>query len=212
MGRKEAIPARSQPAAGLGRDGLHREQPACPHRQRGLHDQRRWTVDASQEGTAAAGFAVVHADGGQRRGSMWCASLKKYRSTAKREHQMSGSLSRHAITMSAAFVLIALPTAAPAQGGIPGVLAPGVSSVLVQEGFEFTEGPVGTADGGLYFSDIRVNNRRGKTYHVDSAGKITLVREPTNGANGLALTKDGELLFAESESRSITKRNRDGSI
>jgi gluconolactonase len=125
---------------------------------------------------------------------------------------MSESSSRHAITILAAFVLLSLPTAAPAQGGIPGVLAPGVSSVLVQEGFEFTEGPVGTDDGGLYFSDIRVNNRRGKTYHVDSAGKITLVREPTNGANGLALTKDGELLFAESESRSITKRSRDGSI
>src|SRR5215813_11203086 len=111
----------------------------------------------------------------------------------KRRSQMSENSSRHATAILAAFVLIALPTAARAQDGIPGVLAPGVASVLVQEGYVFTEGPVGTADGGLYFSDIRVNNH-GKTYHLDAAGKIAVVREPTNGANGLALTKDGELL------------------
>jgi len=129
---------------------------------------------------------------------------------------MTESSSRHATTVLtavlAAVVLIALPAAARAQDGIPGVLAPGVSSALVQEGFVFTEGPVGTADGGLYFSDIRVNDNRGKTYHLDVAGKMTVVREPTNSANGLALTKDGELLFAEGGGRSITKRNRDGSI
>ena len=57
---------------------------------------------------------------------------------------------------------------------------------LVQEGFTFTEGPVGTADGGLFFSDIRAN----RTHYLDPAGKISVVREPTNAANGLALTKD----------------------
>jgi len=72
---------------------------------------------------------------------------------------------------------------------------------LVQEGFVFTEGPVGTADGGLYFSDIRVS----KTYHLDPAGKITVIREGTGGANGIALTKDGELLFAEGEAMRITR-------
>src|SRR6266571_286131 len=95
-----------------------------------------------------------------------------------------------------AFALIALSAPAIAQSGIPGVLAPGVVSELVQEGFVFTEGPLGTADGSLYFSDIRANNGVGRTHFLDGTGKITTVREPTNGANGLALTKDGELLFA----------------
>jgi len=109
---------------------------------------------------------------------------------------------------AAIFALIALPVLAQAPAGIPGVLAPGATPELVQEGFTFTEGPVATADGGLYFSDIRVN----KTYYLDPGGKIGVVRENTNGANGLALTKDGELLFAEGDSKRITKRNRDGSI
>jgi len=125
---------------------------------------------------------------------------------------MTRSSAKHAAAALAAITLIASPVAARAQGGITGVLAPGIASELVQEGFVFTEGPVGTADGSLYFSDIRVNNNLGKTYYLDQAGKITTVREPTNGANGLALTKNGDLVFAEGEGRRITKRGRDGVI
>ncbi len=97
---------------------------------------------------------------------------------------------------------------AQAPDGIPGVLAPGAVPELVQEGFVFTEGPLGTADGGLYFSDIRVS----KVFYIDASGKTSLVRENTNGANGLALTRDGELLFAEGEGKRISKRDKDGSI
>src|SRR5215471_21326979 len=125
---------------------------------------------------------------------------------SKRGGHMTGSSLRHATTVLAAVVLIALPAAARAQDGIAGVLAPGASSTLVQEGFVFTEGPVGTADGGLYFSDIRVS----RTFYRDASGKISVVRENTNGANGLALTRDGELLFAEGDGKRITKRNKDG--
>ena len=39
----------------------------------------------------------------------------------------------------------------------------------------------------LYFSDIRPS----RIYRLDPNGKIDLVREQTNGANGLALTHDG---------------------
>ena len=92
--------------------------------------------------------------------------------------------------------------------GIPGVLAPGVAPELVQDGFVFTEGPVGTADGGLVFSDLRGN----RTYYLDQAGRISVVREPSNGANGLALTKDGELLSAEGPAKRITRRAKDGGI
>src|SRR5215475_5988849 len=109
---------------------------------------------------------------------------------------------------AAAFVaLFAAPIAAQ-TGGIPGVVAPGVESELVQEGFTFTEGPVGTADGGLYFSDIRVN----RVFHLDAAGKIAVVRENTNGTNGIALTREGDLLFAEGGGKRISKRGRDGSV
>jgi gluconolactonase len=47
---------------------------------------------------------------------------------------------------------------------------------------------------------------------LDPGGKITLVREDTNGANGLALTRDGDLLMAEGGGKRITRRSRDGKV
>jgi gluconolactonase len=109
---------------------------------------------------------------------------------------------------AAAVVLLAGAAHAQSTSGIAGVVAPGVAPELVQEGFVFTEGPVGTPDGGLYFSDIRPN----RIYHLDPGGKITLVREQTNGANGLALTREGDLLAAEGEGKRISRRSRDGVV
>src|SRR5215467_6173043 len=77
--------------------------------------------------------------------------------------------------------LSAWPAAAQSSSGLAAVIAPGTEPELVQEGFVFTEGPVGTPDGGLYFSDIRPN----RIHYLDPAGKISLVHEQTNGANGL---------------------------
>jgi gluconolactonase len=120
----------------------------------------------------------------------------------------TGTQGRLALGAAAIVAAIVAPVLAQTPAGIPGVLAPGAVPELVQEGFTFTEGPVGTADGGLYFSDIRVN----KTFYLDPAGKIGTAREGTNGGNGLALTKDGELLFAEGDAKRITKRGKDGTI
>src|SRR5882762_6527556 len=89
-----------------------------------------------------------------------------------------------ALAAAGLVALAALPGLAQAPGGIPGVVAPGVQSELVQDGFTFTEGPVGAADGGLYFSDIRVS----RVFQMDAAGKISVFRENTNGTNGIALT------------------------
>jgi gluconolactonase len=125
-------------------------------------------------------------------------------------HNLIAFRTRTHLTLAAAalFALASVPALAQTPGGIPGVVAAGAAPELVQEGFVFTEGPVGTADGGLYFSDIRPS----KIFYLDAAGKISLFRENTNGANGIALTRDGELLFAEGEGKRISKRNKDGSI
>jgi gluconolactonase len=125
---------------------------------------------------------------------------------------MQHSKRKHVIGTRAAFAaatfaaLLAAP--ALAQTGIPGVIAPGTEPELVQEGFVFTEGPVGAPDGSLYFSDIRPN----RIYHLEPGGKIALIRDQTNGANGLALTRDGDLLAAEGEGKRISKRSRDGTV
>jgi len=119
-----------------------------------------------------------------------------------------GMSSHLGLGIAAILAICALPVLAQAPAGIPGVLASGVVPELVQEGFTFTEGPVGTADGGLFFSDIRAN----RVHYLDPAGKISVVRESTNGANGLALTKSGELVFAEGGGKRITERGKDGTI
>ena len=113
-----------------------------------------------------------------------------------------------AFAATAVLAMSTFPLLGQTPAGIAGVLAPGVAPELVQEGFIFTEGPVGTADGGLYFSDIRAN----RTHYLDPSGKISVVREQTSGANGLALTKDAEILSAEGAAKRITKRAKDGSI
>src|SRR5207253_8639778 len=105
--------------------------------------------------------------------------------------------------------LIILPVKAQLPGGIAGVVAAGAEPQLVQEGFVFTEGPVGTPDGGLYFSDIRPN----RIYRLEPNGKIDLIREQTNGANGLALTREGicwrrKATASESANAAATARSR----
>jgi hypothetical protein len=110
-------------------------------------------------------------------------------------------------TMAAAVILsLCAPTLlAQTPAGIPSVLAAGAAVELVEEGFTFTEGPVGMADGGLFFSDIRAN----PVYFLDPGGKVFVVREATNGANGLGLTRSGELVFAEGGNNRITERGKD---
>src|SRR5215467_8264538 len=93
------------------------------------------------------------------------------------------------------------------SSGIKGVVADGVRPDLVQEGFKFTEGPVGTADGGLFFSDIMGSD---KTYRLDPSGKISLYRSATNGTNGLALIRDGSLIGAEGDGKKISKARPNG--
>jgi hypothetical protein len=67
--------------------------------------------------------------------------------------------------------------------GIPGVIADGTVLEAVTGDFVFTEGPVGTPDGGLYFTEIRAN----RIYCLAASGRMEVYREHSKGANGLAL-------------------------
>ena len=69
-------------------------------------------------------------------------------------------------------------------------------------------GPVGTPDGGLYFTDNRAN----KILLLDRKGKITVVHENTNNANGLVLTKSGDLLEVQGAGKRVNRRSRDGKV
>src|SRR5258708_31399765 len=106
-------------------------------------------------------------------------------------------------------LMVLLPVATSLAQGIPGVVAADAKVEVVQEGFVFTEGPVGTADGGLYFSDLQNGD---KTYRMDPSGKISIYRDHTNGTNGLTLTRDGALLGAEGDGKRISKIGPGGTV
>src|SRR5262245_45189808 len=88
----------------------------------------------------------------------------------------------------------AAQTAPQPQLAIPGVIAAEARLELVRDGFKgLLEGPVGTPDGGLYFTDMGAS----RIYRLTPKGDISVWRENTNEANGLTLLPDGRLLGAE---------------
>ena len=98
-----------------------------------------------------------------------------------------------ALGATALLVVAAVPTLGQAPGSIPGVLAPSAAPELVQEGFVFTEGPVGTADGGLYFSDIRVS----KIFYLDPSPSFATFPRAQKAVNDEAPGRVGVEVFGK---------------
>jgi len=94
------------------------------------------------------------------------------------------------------------PQQAKPLEGIPNVVAKGEIVQLVKEGFAFTEGPVPTRDGGIYFSDLLTSDR---VHRLAPSGEITVLREQANSAGGLAMNRDGELFAVETNAKRVTK-------
>ncbi|MFM1895926.1 MAG: hypothetical protein RLZZ385_1000 [Pseudomonadota bacterium] len=89
------------------------------------------------------------------------------------------------------------------------------SAPLIREGatlqrvggeFAFLEGPVGDAQGNLYFTDID-NNR---IHRMSADGEIAVLREPSNYANGLTLMNDGSLVICEQAAQRVSLLDADG--
>lgn len=116
------------------------------------------------------------------------------------------------LTLAVALVLLFAVGAASQEPGrvpeIPGVVAAGAAVELVKEGFQFTEGPVGTPDGGLYFTDIPAN----RIYRMSPTGGIEVFRESTNGTNGLALDAHGNLFAVEGEGKRLIRMDARGTV
>ncbi|HEX5000012.1 MAG TPA: SMP-30/gluconolactonase/LRE family protein [Terriglobia bacterium] len=105
------------------------------------------------------------------------------------------------------FLLSLSQAAAPPQpakplDGIPGVVARGETVQLIKEGFAFTEGPVPAPDGGIYFTDLLTSDR---IHRMAPNGEITVFREQTNGANGLAVNRAGEVFTVEGSGKRVTR-------
>ena len=109
--------------------------------------------------------------------------------------------------MLTAALLLAGCAATPHNDSLSNVIAPDARVQLVQEGFIFTEGPLGAPDGGLVFTDLRAANR---IYRMDAHGKISVLREKSNTTNGLAYTPKGDLIGVESAGKRIVRITANG--
>jgi gluconolactonase len=80
---------------------------------------------------------------------------------------------------------------------------------VVQDGFEFIEGPVWRPDShSLVFSDIAGNCM----YLLDSAGSISPYRKPSNMGNGSTLDKSGRLVTCEHATSRVVREETDGGL
>lgn len=103
--------------------------------------------------------------------------------------------------------LLALTHAAIAADG--SLIAAGAQPVKLAETFTFTEGPAVDLSGNVYFSDIMPE----KIYKWSAAdGKVSLYRENTGRANGLAFDIKGNLIACEMGNGRVTRDDLQGNI
>ena len=117
--------------------------------------------------------------------------------------------------MTMRFAGVALVLGAVAAGGPPltsaqgnDLIAPGATVERLATGFGFLEGPAADADGNVYFTDVV--SERIHRWAPDTG--ITLFRERTGRANGLAVDLDGTLLVCEMANRQVTAIDRAGRL
>jgi gluconolactonase len=90
-------------------------------------------------------------------------------------------------------LLLSTAISIQAQGVTPNikdVVSAGTSIELVKEGFQGTEGPIALPDGSTIFTETQAN----RITRIAADGSTSAFLEDTNGANGLAFNKSGELV------------------
>jgi gluconolactonase len=92
----------------------------------------------------------------------------------------------------------------------PSLLAPGAEWEKVAGDLKFGEGPAWHPDGFLIFDDIPAN----RTLKLDAADRVSVFREGTEAANGLAFDAKGRLLACEGSGppggRALVRIEKDG--
>ncbi|HEY6528649.1 MAG TPA: SMP-30/gluconolactonase/LRE family protein [Cellvibrionaceae bacterium] len=76
---------------------------------------------------------------------------------------------------------------------IAGVVTEGTKVELIKDGFEGTEGPLALPDGSLIFTETRAN----RITQIAPDGSVHPFLDNTNGANGLAFNKQGEIVAVQ---------------
>ncbi len=81
----------------------------------------------------------------------------------------------------------------PVTPAIPSVSAGGVVIETIKEGFKGTEGPIGYSDGSLLFTETNEN----RIVRIAPDNTVSTFLENSNGANGLALNANGEIIAVQ---------------
>lgn len=87
----------------------------------------------------------------------------------------------------------------PATPAIPGVVAGGVIVEQIKDGFNGTEGPIGYSDGSLLFTETNAN----KIVRIGLDDNVSTFLENSNGANGLALTPNGQIVAVQTKDTQV---------
>ncbi len=118
-------------------------------------------------------------------------------------------MSNQSITIPVALAMLLLGTAVqPVTAADSPLVAAGAKVKKLAGGFKFTEGPARDRQGNIFFSDIP-NNR---IHKWSLAGKLTVFREKSGGANGLFFDRQGNLLACEGGSRRVTSVTPRGKV
>jgi len=70
---------------------------------------------------------------------------------------------------------------------------------LIGEGYGFTEGPIATPNGEVYFNDLKSS----KTYHIDLEDNVTEWMNDTQRANGMAYAPNGKRYTLAAQAKEI---------
>src|SRR5262245_16454565 len=84
----------------------------------------------------------------------------------------------------------ALPAPETVAPNIPGVIAGGTRVLVIREGFQGTEGPIGLPDGTVIFTETAAS----RITKIDKDGNTFTFLENTNETNGLAFDSRGRLI------------------
>lgn len=109
---------------------------------------------------------------------------------------MTSNISTFKLTLLTTLSLSLLSGATYAQDtstAIDGVLAASSKLEFIKDGFEGTEGPITLPDGSFIFTETRAN----RITRIAEDKTISTYLENTNGSNGLAFNKKGELFSVQ---------------
>jgi len=96
-------------------------------------------------------------------------------------------------------IIAALVIASSAQAevsatpDIPGVVSKDTPVEFIKDGFNGTEGPLGLPDGSVLFTETKAN----RIVQITPDNKVSSYLENSNGANGLALSPNGDLIAVQ---------------